>query len=46
MKMKNEQRKKEINYYRIFDNKENLQDKISIIFKEYLESRKKINVYW
>lgn len=38
-KSKNIQRKKEINYYCIFNNEEEqLQNKISIIFKEHLDS--------
>lgn len=38
-KEKNNQRKREINYYAIFNNeKERLQSKISKIFKEHLES--------
>ena len=38
-KVKNKQRKKEINYCCIFNNEEEqLQNKISIIFKEHLDS--------
>ena len=38
-KSKNKQRKKEINYYGIFNNeKEQLSNKIKIIFKEHLDS--------
>lgn len=39
-KSKNKNRKKDINFYCIFSNneEEQLQNKISIIFKEYLDS--------
>ncbi len=38
-KAKNKQRKKEINYYCIFNNEsERLANKIKTIFKEYLDS--------
>ena len=39
-KLKTNQRKKEINFYCIFGNneEEQLQNKISLIFKEYLDS--------
>ena len=47
-KQKSNQRKKEINYYHIFNDKGGqLQNKISIIFEEYLDSfkRKWVNVF-
>ena len=38
-KSKNKQRKKEINYYSIFNNEnEQLSNKIKTVFKEHLES--------
>ena len=41
-KSKNKQRKKEINYYYIFnDENEQLSNKIKTIFKEYLDSLNK-----